>query len=104
MKHFKGILVTGALMVGLAGGLLAQDQTWRGDRDNNNRDVYSQRQDRDREVAWNNGYRDNGQYRGRDYRSFGRDHDGDAYRMRNRDHSDQDHHRRDRDDRGRDGR
>jgi hypothetical protein len=102
MKRGKWIAATAALAIGLSAGAFAQDQAWQG-RDRN-RNVYSQRDTRDRAQAWNNNYRGDGdRYSDRD--SHDRDRDHYVFRdrqTRDRDHRDRDHARRDRDDRGRD--
>jgi hypothetical protein len=105
MKRSKWIVATAALAIGLSAGAFAENQPQRDRRDDDNV-RYTQQYNRERDGAWNNGYRDNGyrdyrDSRGNSYRDVDHDRD-DGRRVRNRDHSDRDHGRRDRDDRGRD--
>jgi hypothetical protein len=93
MKHWKWILATAALMIGITGGAFAEDQRWVGRRDTNA--AYAQRYERNRN--YNRNYSRNDSYRDGD-----RDDQGYWRQRRARDNRDQVQSRRDRHDRGRD--
>ena len=105
MKRGKWIAATMALAIGLSAGAFADSHP----RDHDRRDgrTYTQRDRGDRAQTWNNGYYDNGyrdndDYRARDGYSQQRDRDARSH-DRDRDRG-RDHDRRDRRDRDRDAR
>ena len=91
MKHWKWILATAALLIGITGGAFAEDQRWVDRRDTNA--AYAQRYERNRN--YNRNYSRNESYRDSDDQGYWR-------QRRVRANWDQVQSRRDRHDRGRD--